>query len=209
MVQILKVLKSCYQQLSILPRLAAHDVCFPLPLGVNMRICIGLVVPVVMLVLATPVWPQTDSVESQIRAVMAQGLAASLAGDSDKMASLMAEEYLQTDISGHVQDKSTWFKEYFNPVAELIRAGKFRWEVYDRKDVQFRIYGDSAVVIGTLEAKGSGARWVPQTHTWAADPSASFGGTLRFTQVYIKQNGKWLLAALHNAVPFTPPPSHK
>ncbi len=174
-----------------------------------MRICIGLILSVAMLVLATAVWPQTDLAESQIRAVMAQGLAASLAGDSHKMASLMAEEYLQTDISGHVQDKSTWFKEYFNPVAELIRAGKFRWEVYDRKDVQFRIYGDAAVVIGTLEAKGNGARWVPQAHTWAADPSASFSGRLRFTQVYIKRNGRWLLAALHNAVPFTPPPSDK
>ena len=149
----------------------------------------------------------TDPPETELRVVMAERLEASLQGDSDKAASLMADEYLQTDISGHVQDKATWFKEYFNPLAELIRAGKFRWEVYDQKELQFRTYSDSAVVVGVLEAKGSGAKWVPQSHTWAADPNARFSGTLRFTHVYIKRNGKWLLAALHNAVPFAPPPS--
>lgn len=149
----------------------------------------------------------SDSAEAEIRTAMAERLKASLEGDSDKVFSLLADEYLQTDISGHVQDKATWFKEYFNPIAELIRAGKFRWEVYDQKELQFHIYGDSAVVVGVLEAKGAGARWVPQSHTWGADPNASFSGTLRFTHVYIKRNDKWLLAALHNAVPFSPPPS--
>src|SRR5207248_5632627 len=105
-----------------------------------------------------------------------------------------------------VQDKATWFKEYFNPIAELIRTGRFRWEVYGQKELQFRIYGNSAVVVGVLEAKGTGARWMPQSHTWEADPNASFCGALRFTHVYIKRNGKWLLAALHNAVPFSPVP---
>jgi hypothetical protein len=138
---------------------------------------------------------------------MAQIRTASLDGDSEKVSSLMAGEYLQTDISGHVQDKQTWLREYFNPLAELIKAGKFHWEIYDRKDVQFRIYGESAVAIGSLEAKGIGAKWVPQSHTWTADPNAAFSGTLRFTHVYVKRNGRWLLAALHNAIPVssTPP----
>ena len=156
----------------------------------------------------TPASPQVaDSAESEIRSIMAQARQASLEGDSKKIASLMADEYLQTDISGHVQDKSTWLKQYFNPIAELIKAGKFRWELYERKDVQIRTYGDSAVVIGALEAKGSGARWMPQSQTWGADPNATFSGTLRFTHVYIKRKGKWLLVALHNAVPVSPVPN--
>jgi hypothetical protein len=134
---------------------------------------------------------------------MAQIRTASLEGDSDKVSSLMADEYLQTDISGHVQDKQTWLREYFNPLAGLIKAGKFRWEVLERKDVEFRIYGESAVVIGALEAKGIGAKWVPQSHTWAPDPNASFTGTLRFTHVYVKRSGRWLLAALQNAIPLS------
>ena len=148
----------------------------------------------------------SDAAETEIRAVMAERLKASMEGDSDKVTNLLADEYLQTDISGHVQDKSTWFKEYFNPVAALIKAGKFRWEVYEQKGLQFRIYGDSATVVGVLNATGSGAKWVPQSHTWEADPNANFNGTLRFTHVYVKRNGKWLLAALQNAVPSSPMP---
>jgi uncharacterized protein (TIGR02246 family) len=167
-----------------------------------------LLVLFVVCVWETPAAPQAaDSAESEIRSVMTQIRTASLEGDANRVAGLMTDEYVQTDISGHVQDKRTWFKEYFNPLAELIKAGKFRWEVYDRKDVQFRVYDDSAVVIGDLEAKGRGAKWVQQNHTWEADPSASFSGTLRFTHVYVKRNGRWLLAALHNAIPVSSTPA--
>jgi len=62
------------------------------------------------------------------------------------------------------------------------------------------------VVIGSLDLKGSGARPRPQ-HAWVADPNASFSATLRFTHVYVKRNGKWLLAARHNQLP--PPPRNK
>jgi len=46
----------------------------------------------------------------------------------------------------------------------LIKAGKFHWEVYDEKDVQIRIYNDAAVVMGTFELKGAGARWGEPAH---------------------------------------------
>jgi len=57
-------------------------------------------------------------------------------------------------------------------------------------------------VTGELHAKGTGAKFGPQ-HTWVADPNASFSGTLHFTHVYIKRNGKWMLAVLHNQMPLT------
>jgi ketosteroid isomerase-like protein len=148
-----------------------------------------------------------SSSEAELRAVMAERRKAGLEGDTEKIASSMADEYRQTDISGYVQDKTTWLNEYFKPLAELIKAGKFRPEVYEQKDVQLRIFGDCAVVIGKLEVKVRGAR--PGLRTWVADPNASFSGTLRFTHVYVKRNGKWLLAALHNAVPLPPPPPAK
>lgn len=141
--------------------------------------------------------------ESELRAVMAERRKAALEGDTERVVSSMANEYVQTDINGYVQDKNTWLSEYFKPLAELIKAGRFRWEVYEQKDVQLQILGDSAVAVGTLELKGSGARPTPQ-HTWVADPDASFSGKVRFTHVYIKRNGKWLLTAIHNAIPVPP-----
>lgn len=148
----------------------------------------------------------TALAETELRAMMDECRKASLQGDTEKIASCLADEYLQTDISGYVQDKTTWLNEYFKPLAELIKAGKFRWETYERKHTQFQMYGDCAVVTGALELKGSGARPAPQ-HTWVADPNASFSGTLRFTHVYVKRNDKWLLAALHNQLPSPPPPA--
>jgi ketosteroid isomerase-like protein len=148
--------------------------------------------------------PPDSSAEAELRATMAERHKASLEGDTEKIAASMTDDYLQTDISGFVQDKGTWLKEYFSPLAELIKAGKFRWEVFDEKDIQVRIHGDTAVIIGILEAKGSGARFDIERHTWVADPNAAFSGKLRFTRVYIRRNGKWLLAALQNAVPMSP-----
>jgi len=147
-----------------------------------------------------------SSSEAALRTIMDERRKASLEGNSDKIASSLADEYLQTDITGYVQDKTAWLNEYFKPLAELMKAGKFHWEVFEPKDVQIRMYGDTAIAIGTLEGKGSGAKYEPTQHTWVANPNASFSGTLRFTHVYIKRNGKWLLAALHNAVPLPPPP---
>ncbi|PYX71339.1 MAG: hypothetical protein DMG72_17225 [Acidobacteria bacterium] len=43
----------------------------------------------------------------------------------------------------------------------MTKAGKFRWEIYDEKDVQIWIYGEAAVVIGSLTLKLSGAQIVP------------------------------------------------
>ncbi len=157
-----------------------------------------------------PLFAQTtsSSEEAELRAVMAECRKASAVGDSEKMASCLADEYLQTDIAGYVQDKTTWLNEYFKPLAELIKAGKFRWEVAEQKDVQLRMYGNAAVLIGRLELKGVGGRPTPQ-HTWVADPDAHLALSIRFTRVFIKRNGKWLLVALHNAVPLPPPESVK
>ena len=57
------------------------------------------------------------------------------------------------------------------------------------------------VVTGRMELKGTDARADRDRHTWVVDPDAHPALTLRFTRVYVKHSGKWLLAALHNAVP--------
>lgn len=145
-----------------------------------------------------------DRAQTEIRSVMADRLKASLSGDTETISRLMADDYIQTDISGHGQDKAAWLREYFNPLAALIKSGKFKWERYDQCNLTFRVNGDVAVVMGRLDAKGTGAKWSPQEHIWVADPNGSFGGSLVFTHVYRRERGKWLLAALQNAVPVGP-----
>jgi ketosteroid isomerase-like protein len=139
--------------------------------------------------------------EVELRAFMAELRKASIEGDVDTIANSMTDDYVQTDINGYRQDKTTWLNEYFRPLADLIKAGKFHWVEFERTNLQFRFYGHCAIVTGELHAKATGAR--PGAHAWVPDPNASFSGTLHFTHVYIKQNGKWMLAALHNQIPLT------
>jgi len=67
---------------------------------------------------------QATHSEAELLAAMAERREASQKGDSEKVASSMADEYLQTDNSGYVQNKNTWLNEYFKPLAELIKAGQ-------------------------------------------------------------------------------------
>src|SRR4029450_1864680 len=92
--------------------------------------------------------PPDRSAETDLRATIAELRTASVEGDTQKVVASMTDDYLQTDISGLVQNKDTWLKNYFIPGAELIKAGKFRWETYDLKDVEIRIHGDTGIVVG-------------------------------------------------------------
>ncbi len=143
---------------------------------------------------------ESSGSEAELRAFMSHLQKASIEGDVDTAANSITDVYVQTDINGYRQDKSTWLNEYFRPLAELIKAGKFHWDEYERTNLEFRFYGNCAVVTGELHAKGTGAKFGPQ-HAWVPDPNATFSGTLHFTHVYVKQNGNWLLAALHNQMP--------
>ena len=147
----------------------------------------------------------SSNAEAELRTFMTELRRANIQGDVDTVANSITDDYIQTDINGYRQDKTTWLNEYFKPLADLIKAGKFHWDEYERTNLQFRFYGRCAIVTGELHAKGTGAKPAPR-HTWVPDPNASFSGTLDFTHVYIKQNGKWMLAALHNQIP--PPPAN-
>ena len=136
--------------------------------------------------------------ERDLASAMAERDKAMLAGDGETVERLTADEYVQTDISGYVQDRSTWLNEYFRPLAALIKAGKFRWDTYEENDVQIHRFGDTAVVTGSMALKGTGAK--PSGHTWVESSEASFAGTLRFTRVWVNRDGVWRLAALQNAL---------
>jgi hypothetical protein len=120
---------------------------------------------------------------------MAERHKAMLAGNTQIVEQLTADDYLQTDISGYVQDRSAWLNEYFRPLAALMRAGKFRWNTYEERDVQVRMFGNTAVVMGSMNLTGTGAK--PSGHTWVESPGTSFAGTLRFTRVWVNRDGTW------------------
>lgn len=143
--------------------------------------------------------PGTNMPEPALRVAIAKRHEAMVDGDEDLVDQLTAKEYSQTDIFGHVQNKAAWMAEYFRPLAFLQKTGKFRWERYEESDVQVTILGPTAVVTGALSMKGTGAKFT--TGKWEESPQSTIEGTLRFTRVWVKQDGAWVLAALHNAAP--------
>jgi len=139
--------------------------------------------------------------DAALQSAMAERQRANREGDTAAIEALMVSEYVQTDIGGRIQDRDEWLASYFKPLADLIRSGRFHWETWEETAVQTRVFGDTAIAVGKLTLAGTGATIEPG-RGWVASSGARFGpATLSFTRVWIRRDGKWLLAAVHNALP--------
>jgi len=138
-----------------------------------------------------------SSAKAEVLAALAERDKAFVTGDETKVAQLMSEDYLQTDVSGHVQDKQAWLNEYYRPLALLLKSGETRCAKFDRSNIVVRDLGDTLVVAGEQTFKFAGVNpWNPKVTFQPGPPRV-----LRFTHVWIKRDGAWKLAVVHNAIP--------
>ncbi len=108
--------------------------------------------------------------------------------DSKAMQSLLAEDDLQTDFRGVVQNKASWIQE-FKQVAANVRSGETQWEIsFD--DEKVRVYGDIAIVTG----RGTFNGW---------RKGAPVNHIIRFTNVWVTRRGVWQLVN-YQATPIQP-----
>lgn len=141
-----------------------------------------------------------SSAKAEVLAALAERDKAFVAGDETKVAQSMSEDYLQTDVNGNIQDKQPWLKEYYRPMAPLLKSGETRWVTFQRSDIVVRDLGDTMVVAGKQTIKHVGVDpWNPKDITPPDSPRAPL--TLSFTHVWIKRGGAWKLAVVHNATP--------
>ena len=141
-----------------------------------------------------------SSAKAEVLAALAERDKAFVAGDETKVAQFMSEDYLQTDVSGNIQDKQAWLNEYYRPMAPLLKSGETRWVTFQRSDIVVRDLGDTMVVAGKQTIKHVGINpWNPEVTTPPDSPRAPL--TLRFTHGWIKRGGAWKLAVVHNAIP--------
>ncbi len=122
--------------------------------------------------------------EAEVRKAVDKFYEAFLAGDLETVKRMTAEDYLQTDVNGKVQNKSAWLDEYYLPIIAQMKTGQFKWDAFERKNIQLRRYGKVAVLIGRTAFKDSGSGKTRE---------------LCFTQVWIKRDGEWQRAVFHNA----------
>lgn len=99
---------------------------------------------------------------------------AAMKADTATMAEGMTDDYAMVTPTGEVQDKAA--------VLDSFKSGDRKIENIQLEDTKVRVYGNSAVVTGTSNIKGT-------------NKGQDITGKYRYTRVYVKQAGKWKTAA--------------
>ena len=116
---------------------------------------------------------QTANPASELKQMQQRLLEALLANRREDYAALLAPEWRVTYVDGTVRLKQAVLEEVFGDAEPLLRSGKI-----DRVDVRF-VAPDLAVVTGRTEA-------TPQTGATV---------TLRFADIAVKREGRWIITA--------------
>jgi ketosteroid isomerase-like protein len=115
--------------------------------------------------------------EAEIRGAEDARIASLLAGDCDKLASLLADDLVHVHANGLIDSKTS----FLNSVSEKLDFLKI-----ERQELQIRRFGDAAIVTGplnqTMRIRGSGA--VVEMQCVA-------------TQVWVKTSGTWQQNSYH------------
>lgn len=134
---------------------------------------------VMTFVLALPhSWAQAPpaSPEQTLVALESNWSQAAIKRDGAALDRFYADEYIFTNEDGVTSNK---VKEIAN-----ITSGTFRLVAFKFNDLKVHVYGDLAVVTGENNIKG----------TWE-DISKDISGPYRFTDVFVKRNGRWQCVA--------------
>ena len=99
-----------------------------------------------------------------------------LKNDADLLGSMCADELAWTNASGVLLSKAQMLAD--------MRSGKQRNSTIIHDDVRLHVFGSTVVVTGRSTS----------TYTYGGK---KFVGARRFTNVWIKQNNRWLLAVHH------------
>lgn len=105
-------------------------------------------------------------------------------GDTDALSALTTDDFMLVGPLGFLLNKQQWVDRY--------RTGDLVTKSLDWRDVQTRIYGDCAVVIGVHGQK-------------AAYRGNPVDGDFRSTHVAVLRDGRWLLAGIQLSPLGAPP----
>jgi hypothetical protein len=117
-------------------------------------------------------------VEEEIRRLNAQEVEGLLRNDVKTLGRMWSDDLVVTNPLNKFVNKQQ--------IVELIESGALAFTSYDRQIEYVRIYRDTAVVAGS------------ETVVWAGKmPSAGKTSLLRFTAVWMRQDGRWQQVARH------------
>lgn len=97
-------------------------------------------------------------------------------GDAEWFQTNLSDDYILITPGGTLRTKR-------DVIGELSTPG-MKMDPFDAIDVQIRIYGDSAIINGRMLQRFTLGR-------------VRYANDLRYTDVYVKKKGKWLLVSGH------------
>ena len=97
-------------------------------------------------------------------------------GDAVWFEENLSDDFVLVTPAGSVRTK--------RDVIRALATPGLRMEPYESQDVSIRLYGDTAVVVGRIL----------QRYTLGG---IKYANDLRYTDVYVKRKGKWLLVSGH------------
>ena len=122
--------------------------------------------------------------ETDLKQLGQEWAGAELRGDVSALDSMLTDDFAAVGPRGFLLSKQQWLDRY--------RSGDLKHESFILDGVDVRRYGDAAVVT---------SRETTQSTYQGRDA----GGNVRMTQVFVKQDGRWLLATVHLS-PIAGPP---
>ncbi len=102
-----------------------------------------------------------------------------LHGDVAALDRMTSDDYTFITLRGEMRTKSDILKGF--------ASGSFHYESRQISDLKVRIYQNTAIVTGRSIQKGM-------------ENGKDYSGDYRFTRVYVKQEGRWLTAALQTTL---------
>ena len=99
-------------------------------------------------------------------------------GDAAALKTMLSDDWRVTTPDGGTHDKAE--------TLAAMKAGTLKYLVMDKSKVEVRVYGDEAVVTGTIRAK------------YAVDGKEQTATDL-YTEVFVKKDGKWQFVTVHTS----------
>lgn len=113
-------------------------------------------------------------ITQQIMEIERERREAALRNDVPYLEHIMGDDFVGIGSWGNVYDKATHIK--------ARESGSLKLKSIDPLDLKVRVYGITAIVTGTVNVEGS----------WK---TRHFGGTFRFTRVYVRKRGSWKIVS--------------
>jgi ketosteroid isomerase-like protein len=127
----------------------------------------------VVTTLLTSAWAQ--DVEEQLKKLEIDRADAVVKSDVGRLDKQTSDDYMLITMNGRVSDKSQ--------MLDGFKSGQSKLTTEDLSDLKVRVYGNTAVVTGKADIKGT-----------LGGQDAT--GQIFFTRVYVKKDGRWQSVSL-------------